>query len=59
VLVEWAPERLYGRLIPDPAARAAFFATTGVEAMNLDVDRGAPFRERIEAQASRHPAQAA
>jgi 2-haloacid dehalogenase len=55
VLVEWHPEKLYGRLIPDPAARAAFFAESGVEAMNLEVDRGAPFPGHIEAHAERNP----
>lgn len=58
VLVEWNPDRLYAELIPDPAARAAFFATSGVEEMNLAVDRGAPFREHILAHAAARPAEA-
>ncbi|HEU0221919.1 MAG TPA: HAD-IA family hydrolase [Paracoccaceae bacterium] len=54
VLVEWHPERLYERLIPDAAARAAFFAETAIEEMNLAVDRGAPFRDHIYAHAAKH-----
>jgi 2-haloacid dehalogenase len=55
VLIEWRPDRLYSRLIPDPAARKAFFEETQIEAMNLDVDRGAPFKEYIYAHAAKHP----
>ncbi|WP_118138301.1 HAD family hydrolase [Oceanicella sp. SM1341] len=55
VLVNWDPDRVYSQLLPDPAERRAFFARTGVEEMNLDVDRGAPFREHIYAHAERHP----
>ncbi|MEM9197973.1 MAG: HAD-IA family hydrolase [Pseudomonadota bacterium] len=58
VLVRWQPERLYEMLIPDPKARAAFFATSGVEEMNLDIDRGAPFRAHIYAHAKTRPNQA-
>ncbi len=55
VLAEWHPERLYGTLIPDPAERARFWEVTGIEAMNLDVDRGAPFQGHIYAHAEKFP----
>lgn len=55
VLIEWRPERLYGRLIPDPSERQKFFDETDIFTMNLDVDRGAPFREHIYAHAAKHP----
>jgi 2-haloacid dehalogenase len=55
VLIEWRPERLYERLIPDPAARQKFFDETGIFDMNLEVDRGAPFKEHIYAHAAKHP----
>jgi 2-haloacid dehalogenase len=56
VLIEWHPDKLYERLIPDPAARAAFFAETGVDAMNLDVDRGLPWKAHVYGHAEKHPA---
>jgi 2-haloacid dehalogenase len=59
VLIEWRPERLYTRLIPDPAARQAFFEETQIFEMNLEVDRGAPFKEHIYAHAAKHPRHAA
>lgn len=55
VLMEWHPERLYARLIPDPAARQAFFDETQIFEMNLEVDRGAPFKEFIYAHAAKFP----
>jgi 2-haloacid dehalogenase len=55
VLLEWRPERLYARLIPDPAQREAFFHETQIADMNLDVDRGAPFKAHIYAHAAKHP----
>jgi 2-haloacid dehalogenase len=55
VLLEWRPERLYARLIPDPAEREAFFQETQIFDMNLDVDRGAPFKEHIYAHAQKFP----
>lgn len=59
VLVEWRPERLYAQLLPDPAERARFFAESEVEAMNLEIDRGAPFRAHVHAHAEARPAHAA
>ncbi len=55
VLINWDPEGFYDRLMPR-AERERMFAETGIEAMNADVDRGAPFRETVYAHAARHPA---
>ena len=55
VLLEWRPERLYARLIPDADRREAFFEETQIQEMNLEVDRGAPFKEHIYAHAAKHP----
>lgn len=57
VLVQWQPDRLYVTLIPDAADRARFMATSGVNEMNLEIDRGAPFREHIYAHAAARPHQ--
>lgn len=58
VLLNWAPDHLYGRLIPDPVARAAFYDRVGIDEMNLDGDRGA-LQPAVEALAARHPDDAA
>ena len=55
VLIEWQPERFYDAVI-GKERRRAFFDTLDLHAMNDDVDRGAPFRERIYAEAEKHPA---
>ena len=54
VLIEWQPERFYDGEIGEDRRRA-FFDTLDLHAMNDDVDRGAPFRERIYAEAEKHP----
>ncbi|MDN5786678.1 HAD family phosphatase [Pseudorhodobacter sp.] len=54
VLIGWQPERYYDRRI-GPQRRAALFGETGVEAMNLAVDGGAPFRETVYGLAEKHP----
>lgn len=54
VLIGWDPEGFYDRLMPR-AERERMFAETGIEAMNLAIDRGAPFRETVVALAGRHP----
>lgn len=59
VLLNWDPDQLYAKLIPDPVARQAFHARTGTFAMNVEIDRGAPFRETVYDLAARHPADAA
>lgn len=55
VILNWDPDILFAQLIPDADARAAFYEAADMHAMNLDVDRGAPFKERIYAQAEAHP----
>lgn len=55
VLIHWQPERLYARLIPDANARSQFFEKTGLLHMNEEIDRGAPFRETVEAKAAAFP----
>lgn len=54
VLIEWNPERFYDSRLGE-AGRRALFAETGIEAMNLRVDAGAPFRATVEAHAAAHP----
>ncbi|WP_377510591.1 HAD family hydrolase [Octadecabacter sp. R77987] len=55
VLIEWQPERFYDAVIGEDRRRA-FFDALDLHAMNDDVDRGAPFRDRIYAEAEKHPA---
>lgn len=54
VLIEWDPAKLYD---PEIGAkrRAQLFREVPLDEMNLDVDRGAPFRETIYATADAHP----
>ena len=54
VLFEWNPERFYDSIMPQ-AERKRMFAQTGIEAMNLRIDAGAPFRETVYATAAAHP----
>lgn len=54
VLVEWHPEAFYDRLI-GPERRRAFWAETGIDAMNERIDLGAPFAETVRAHADLHP----
>ena len=55
VLITWAPERLYDAVMGDAQARARLFAEVDLHGMNDRIDRGAPFRETIYAEADRHP----
>lgn len=55
VLLEWDPDKLFTKVIPDPEARAQFYAEAETDSMNLDIDRGAPFQARVNAQAERFP----
>ncbi len=54
VLVNWSPDQLYAELLPDPAARNRLFEAANLNAMNEQIDLGAPFRETIYAEADRH-----
>lgn len=55
VLMHWNPEGFYDRRLGE-AGRRRFFAETGIEAMNLAIDAGAPFRATVEAHAAAYPA---
>jgi 2-haloacid dehalogenase len=58
VLVRWDPERLYGRLIGDGAARKRFLTEICPPAWNAAFDRGEPMPAGVAAHAARHPAHA-
>lgn len=54
VLGVWDPVGYYdARFGAD--RRAAFFAETGIEAVNIEVDRGSPAQETIYSHAEKHP----
>lgn len=55
VLIEWNPVAFYDREI-GAEARSRLFAETQIEAMNLAIDAGAPFRATVQAHAAAHPA---
>ncbi|MEX0281152.1 MAG: HAD-IA family hydrolase [Arenibacterium sp.] len=55
VLIEWDPAKLYDPEI-GPERREQLFRDVPLDDMNLDVDRGAPFRQTIYATADAHPA---
>lgn len=59
VLLDWSPDHLYRRLIPDDAARADFYARADVDAMNLAGDRDGDLKAKVEALADRRPEDAA
>lgn len=54
VLIEWNPERFYDARI-GAERRAAFMAEVPIQAANLAIDRGAPFRKTLVDLASAHP----
>jgi 2-haloacid dehalogenase len=55
VLVEWNPEYLYRRLLPDPAERADFLETVCTAEWNLQQDLGRPWPEAVAILARQHP----
>ena len=55
VLITWDTDLVYAKVLPDPADRTRFFDETGLDDMNLAMDRGAPFPDTIFATAERHP----
>ena len=55
VLLDWSPDHLYRRLIPDEAARAAFYGRLPLDEMNLEGDRNGRLEETVNALAERHP----
>lgn len=54
VLIGWDPVRFYDRHI-GAGRRRALFAAVDLHTMNLEIDRGAPFRKTVEATAAAHP----
>jgi 2-haloacid dehalogenase len=55
VLLEWDPGRVYRPLIPDPDARARFFAEICTSEWNETLDAGRPFDEAISTLAAQFP----
>ena len=55
VLLEWQPERFYDRVLTSRAHRERLFAEVDLHGMNDRIDRGAPFRDTIYAEAEKHP----
>ena len=58
VLLEWHPTRLFDAEIGEDR-RKRLFAEVDLHGMNLNVDRGAPFKETVFAMADAHPEWAA
>lgn len=54
VLLRWSPERMYDARI-GAARRVALMQAVPLSAMNLEVDRGAPFRSSVFALADQYP----
>lgn len=54
VLIAWQPDAFYARALGRDRA-AALFAAVDLRGMNLEVDRGAPFRDSVHALAAAHP----
>lgn len=55
VLLEWEPERLYTRLLPDEGARKAFFSRTGILQVNAEATRSGDLQSKISQLAAAHP----
>ena len=55
VLLDWSPDYLYNRLIPDEAARADFFARLPFDEMNLAGDRDGDLEAKVAGMADRYP----
>lgn len=54
VLLDWSPDYLFGQLIPDEAARQAFYSRLPLDEMNLDGDRG-KLEPTVARLAENHP----
>lgn len=54
VLLDWSHDYLYRQLIPDEAARAAFYDRLPLDEMNLDGDRG-KLEPAVAALAEKYP----
>lgn len=58
VLLEWNPHRMFDAEI-GVDRRRALFEEVDLHEMNLDVDRGAPFKASVDAMIAKHPKWAA
>lgn len=54
VLIQWDPERFYDARLGEQK-RKRLFAEVPLHEMNLDLDRGAPFKPSVYALADQHP----
>lgn len=59
VLMDWNPDYLYRKLIPDPGARRYFLAEICGPAWNAEQDRGRPWSEAVATLSAIHPDKAA
>lgn len=55
VVIDWNPEHLYRKLIPDDAERARFLGEVCTLAWNAHQDRGRPLAEGTRLLQERHP----
>jgi len=55
VLIPFNPRWLFRKMLPDEASIDAFFAETGFEAWNLQMDAGLPFAEGIASHSRKFP----
>jgi len=55
VLIEWNPEYLYRKLIPDERERKIFLETICTPAWNLQQDMGRSWAEAVETLSADHP----
>ena len=55
VLIDWSPEYLYRKLIPDPDERLSFLTTVCSPAWNHEMDEGRSVHESVATLADAHP----
>jgi 2-haloacid dehalogenase len=55
VLIDWNPEYLYSKLIPDPEERRIFLGTVCTLEWNYSMDAGLSVRDEVARLASEHP----
>lgn len=55
VLLEWNPEHLYRKLIPDASARKLFLDTVCTADWNLQQDLGRTWKDAVESLSAEHP----
>ena len=55
VLIDWSPEHLYRKLVPDPDERREFLTTICTPEWNHEMDEGRSVPEAVAVLASAHP----